>query len=63
MPLKCFYCFIVLIKRVSLCHMNPRFGTDTLYNLQGDSLHIICFTSFFKKFIVCLPNFLWKKCL
>ena len=29
--------------------INPRFGTNTLNNLQGHSLHIHCFTSLLHK--------------
>ena len=98
MPLKCIYCFIVVIKHASLCQLNYltkhiytythththtytythththththtiqiinstkieticqknlRFGTNTLHNLQGHSLHIHRFTPLLKRFIV-----------
>ena len=35
-----------------MCQKNPTFGTNTLHNLQGHYLHISCFTSFLKIFIV-----------
>ena len=71
MPLKCFYCFIDVIKHASHCQMNhkyiinstkigaicqitPRFGTNTLHNLHGHSLHIHCLASLLMRLIVFL---------
>ena len=39
---------------LSVPQINPRFGTNTLHNLHGYSLHIHCLTSLLKKLIVFL---------
>ena len=36
------------------CQINPRFGGNTLHNLQGNYLHIPCFTSLLKRSVVFL---------
>ena len=39
----------------SCTQINPRFGTNTLHNPHGHSLHIHCLTSFLKTY--CVPLF------
>ena len=38
----------------AVSQINPRFGTNTLHNLRGHSLHIHRLTSFLKRLVVFL---------
>ena len=41
-----------IIKIGAIYQINHRFGTNTLHDLQGHYLHIHCFTSLLKRFII-----------
>ena len=46
--------WILSTKLGAVPQINPRFGTNTLHNLHGHSLHIHCLTSLLKRLIVFL---------